>query len=170
MLLTPPAIYEDQVIDHREIYEECERQYGPALDFAIKSTYNPRTKKYFGFCSALYAACADLSQRPVGCDRRDARQLGRYPARWAADQAAARQARSESASLRSTTANYTLRAIMYSFGSSVQDADGNPALKSKPTLEVIKYVKALYQEAMTRRSADLGCGVQQRFMLTGTAA
>ena len=44
-----------------------------------------------------------------------------------------------------------MRAIMYCFGASEQDADGNPALKSKATLEAIKYVKALYEEAMTRR-------------------
>jgi multiple sugar transport system substrate-binding protein len=49
MLLTPGARYEDQVIDHREIYEECERRYGKVTDFAVRSTYNPRTKKYSGF-------------------------------------------------------------------------------------------------------------------------
>jgi hypothetical protein len=27
--LSPPAIYEDHVIDHREIHEECEKKYGP---------------------------------------------------------------------------------------------------------------------------------------------
>jgi multiple sugar transport system substrate-binding protein len=37
---------------------------------------------------------------------------------------------------------------MYSFGSSEQDASGIPALKSRETLEVIKYIKALYEEAM----------------------
>jgi hypothetical protein len=53
ILLAPAAVHEDQVIDHREIYEECERRYGGAPDYAIKSTYNPRTDLYFGFCSAV---------------------------------------------------------------------------------------------------------------------
>jgi multiple sugar transport system substrate-binding protein len=39
---------------------------------------------------------------------------------------------------------------MYCFGSSKQDENGEVALKSKATLETIKYVKALYDEAMTR--------------------
>jgi multiple sugar transport system substrate-binding protein len=45
---------------------------------------------------------------------------------------------------------HTMRAIMYSFGSSEQDANGNPALKSQETLEAIQYVKALYEDAMTK--------------------
>ena len=44
-----PAAFEEHVIDHREIYQECEKRYGKAIPLAIKSTYNPRTKKYFGF-------------------------------------------------------------------------------------------------------------------------
>ena len=52
IFLTPTGVYEDEVIDHREIYEESERRYGKARDFAIKSTYNPKTKKYFGFYPA----------------------------------------------------------------------------------------------------------------------
>ena len=49
MFLSPPASYEDHVIDHREIYAECERRFGKPLDIAIRSTFNPTTKKYFGF-------------------------------------------------------------------------------------------------------------------------
>ena len=54
--MTPTGIYEDQVIDHREVYEESERRYGKARDFAVKSTYNPKTRKYFGFFPAYQPA------------------------------------------------------------------------------------------------------------------
>ena len=47
-------------------------------------------------------------------------------------------------------ANGLMRAMMYGFGSSEQDENGEVALKSKATLEAIKYVKALYEEAMTK--------------------
>ena len=50
LFITPPAEYEDQVIDHGEIYEECARRYGKATDFSLRSTYNPKTSKCFGFC------------------------------------------------------------------------------------------------------------------------
>ena len=49
MFQWPAAVHEDQVIDHRDICEECERKYGKALDLAIKNTYNPKTRKFYGF-------------------------------------------------------------------------------------------------------------------------
>src|SRR5215831_9916373 len=32
----PLPAYEDEVIDHRELYEECERKYGKAHDLALR--------------------------------------------------------------------------------------------------------------------------------------
>src|ERR1700737_2134017 len=42
MFLSPPAAYEKQVIDHREVYEEVQKKHGKPVDLAIKSTYNPK--------------------------------------------------------------------------------------------------------------------------------
>ena len=56
---------------------------------------------------------------------------------------------------------------MYCFGASEQDGDGNPALKSKATLEAIKYVKALYDEAMTKDVLTWDAASNNRFMLNG---
>src|SRR5438067_7052010 len=49
MFLSPPAAYEKQVIDHKEIYEAVEKKHGKKIDLAEKSTINPKTKKYFAF-------------------------------------------------------------------------------------------------------------------------
>src|SRR5436309_12940789 len=49
MCLAPPAAYEKQVIDHKEIYQEAERKHGKKIGLAEKSTFNPKTKKYFAF-------------------------------------------------------------------------------------------------------------------------
>jgi multiple sugar transport system substrate-binding protein len=56
---------------------------------------------------------------------------------------------------------------MYCFGASEQKEDGNPALKSKATLEAIKYVKALYDEAMTKDVLTWDAASNNRFMLNG---
>jgi multiple sugar transport system substrate-binding protein len=60
---------------------------------------------------------------------------------------------------------HTLRAIMYSFGASEQDAEGNPALKTKAALETIKYVKALYDEAMPKDVISWDAASNNRYML-----
>ena len=133
ILLAPPAVHEDQVIDHREIYEEYERRYGGAPDYAIKSTYNPRTDQYFGFCSAVLPPL--LTYRK---DLWDA--VGATPDSWDDVRRGGRQIKLLHESpvgislAPEPNSNHTMRAIMYSFGSSVQGADGNPVLKSKQTI------------------------------------
>ena len=37
------------MVDMRDVYAECEKKYGKPIDLATKSTYNPKTKKFFGF-------------------------------------------------------------------------------------------------------------------------
>jgi multiple sugar transport system substrate-binding protein len=66
-----------------------------------------------------------------------------------------------------TNAEQTLRAIMYSFGAAEQDGDGNPALKSDATLETIKYVKALYEDAMTKDVLAWDAASNNQFLLDG---
>jgi multiple sugar transport system substrate-binding protein len=63
--------------------------------------------------------------------------------------------------------NFTMRTIMYCFGASEQDEVGNPALKSKAALEAIKYVKALYEEAMSVDVLTWDAASNNRFMLNG---
>jgi multiple sugar transport system substrate-binding protein len=45
----PPPAHEEQAIDHKELYQELEKKFGKPIDLGIKSTYNPKTKKYFAF-------------------------------------------------------------------------------------------------------------------------
>src|SRR5439155_20805011 len=45
--------------------------------------------------------------------------------------------------------NMAMRAVLWSFGGAEQDAQGNVTLKSRRTIDAVKYVRALYKEAMT---------------------
>ena len=51
--LLPPSVFEDQVVPMNDVYAECEKKHGKAIDLAIKSTYNPKTKKYFAFSDSF---------------------------------------------------------------------------------------------------------------------
>src|SRR5690348_13097418 len=53
MFLSPPSVYEDQVVDMKDIYAECEKRHGKPIDLAVKSTYNPKTQKYFAFSDSF---------------------------------------------------------------------------------------------------------------------
>jgi multiple sugar transport system substrate-binding protein len=164
LFIEPPSVYEDHVIDHREIYEESERLYGKAALFAVKSTYNPYTRKYFGYCP--YYAPAVTTYRK---DLWDA--VGTTPDSWEKILDGGRKIkllREKPVGLSLApehNSEHTVRAIMYSFGSSEQDPDGKPALKSKATMEAIKYAKALYEEAMPKDVPEWDAASNNRFML-----
>ncbi len=166
MFLSPPAVYEDQVIDHKEIYEEVERKHGKALPLAIKSTYNPKTKKYFGFSDSYV---------PDPCNyRKDLwDSVGMFPDTWDDIRVGGAKIKKKhgnpvgiglSAELDTAMA---MRALLYSFGGSVQDASGNLVLKSKETLEAIKFAKALFEEAMTPEVLAWDPSSNNRCMLAG---
>jgi multiple sugar transport system substrate-binding protein len=166
IFLTPTGIYEDQVIDHREVYEESERRHGKAIDVAIRSTYNPKTKKYFGFFPAYQPNVITYRKDLWGT-------VQLRPDSWADILAGGRQIRLLNerpvgfSLAPEDNSNFTMRTIMYCFGASEQDGEGNPVLKSKETLEAIKYAKALYNEAMTKDVLTWDAASNNRFMLNG---
>jgi multiple sugar transport system substrate-binding protein len=60
-----------------------------------------------------------------------------------------------------------MRTIMYSWGSSVQDEHHNLVINSKQTLDAIKFVKALFQEAMTPEVFTWDASSNNRAMIAG---
>ncbi|MDJ0608317.1 MAG: ABC transporter substrate-binding protein [Kiloniellales bacterium] len=148
MFLSPPPSYEEHVIDHREIYEECERRYGKPVELAVKSTYNPKTDKYYGFSDSYVPD-------PVNYRKDLWDDVGMYPDSWDDIRVGGRKIKKRHGIpvglglAPELDTNMALRSLMASFGSSIQDESGNLALNSRETLESLKFAKALYQEAMT---------------------
>ncbi|HXN41132.1 MAG TPA: extracellular solute-binding protein, partial [Myxococcaceae bacterium] len=146
LFLAPPAAFEDQVIDHKEIYQEVEKRYGAKpIQLAVKSTYNPKTKKYFGFSDSFvpdpinYRAdlWGDIGMTPDSWD--DIRKGGKK----IKDKTGIPVGIGQSAELDTAMA---MRAVLYAHGASEQDAEGRLIINSKNTLEAVKFVRALYQE------------------------
>src|SRR5713226_2231618 len=140
MFLSPRPDYEDDVIDHRELYEECEKKYGKPIDLAIKSTYNPKTKRYFAFSDSYVPD-------PINYRKDLWNDIGMYPDDWDTIRKGGTKIKQKhgipvgiglSAELDTAMA---MRAIMYSHGSSVQDTNGKLILNSKETLDAVRYVK-----------------------------
>lgn len=162
----PPPVYEDQVIDHAEIYQEVERKWGKAIDLAVKSTYNPKTNKYYGFSDSFVPD-------PINYRKDLWDDVGMAPNSWDEIRVGGGKIKQKhnipvgiglSAEIDTGMA---LRTIMYSFGASVQDADGKLALDSNNTIEALKFVKALFEEAMTPEVLAWDASSNNRFMLAG---
>jgi multiple sugar transport system substrate-binding protein len=166
MFLSPPPAFEGQMIDHREIYRECEKRYGKAIPLAIKSTYNPRTKKYYGFSDSYVPD-------PINYRKDLWDGVGFYPNTWEDVRVGGAKIKKKYGNpvgiglSKDFDSNMALRAIMYSYGASVQDEEGNVVINSKQTLEAVKFVRALFKEAMTPEVLNWDSGSNNRFMLAG---
>ncbi len=166
MFLSPRAVYEEDVIDHRELYEECERKYGKPIDLAVKSTYNPKTKRYFGFSDSYVPD--PINYRGDLWD-----EIGMKPDSWDEIRRGGKKIKDktgipvgigQSAELDTAMA---MRAVLYAHGASEQDAEGRLILNSKQTLEAVKYVKALYTETMTPEVLAWDPSSNNRAMIAG---
>jgi multiple sugar transport system substrate-binding protein len=150
MFLAPPAAYEKQVIDHGEIYQEVEKKHGKMISLAEKSTYNPKSKKFFAF--------SDSYVPDPGNYRKDLWEKVGYPNgpdTWEDLLKGGKKIKDEFGNpvgvglSQELDTNMAMRAVLWSFGGAVQDAAGNPTLYSKETVEAVKYVRSLYKETMT---------------------
>src|SRR2546427_245594 len=139
MFLWPRPAYEEDVIDHGEIYQECEKKYGKPIDLAIKSTYNPKTKKYFGFSDMFVPDPInyriDLFEQVGGnVDSWDnIRKFGKM----IKDKTGVPVGIGQAAEIDTAMA---MRAVLYAHGGSEQDEQGNIVLNSKHTLEAVKFL------------------------------
>jgi multiple sugar transport system substrate-binding protein len=158
------------VINHREIYLECEKRYGKALSLAIKSTYNSRTKKYYGF-SDSYAP------DPINYRKDLWDGVGMFPDTWEDVRIGGAKIKKKygipvgiGLSEGDDDSGMAVRAILYSYGASVQDEDGNIVINSKQTLEAVKFVRALFKEAMTPEVLNWDPTSNNNFMLDGNGS
>jgi multiple sugar transport system substrate-binding protein len=141
-------IYQDKVIDLREVYEECEHRYGKPVDLAIRMGYDPNTKIYYNFI-LNYALNPIIYRR----DLWDA--VGKFPDTWEDVRLGGRHIKLVHGPAiglglgNDPLCRRNVESILFSFGSSFQDTENRPALKSHQTLEALKFFKALYEEAMT---------------------
>ncbi len=150
MFLSPPAAYEKQTIDHADIYAAVEKKHGKKIELAQKSTYNPRTKRYFAFSDSYVPDPGnyrkDLWEKvgfPKGPDTWDDLRVGGKKIK---DQFGNPVGVGLSQEL---DTNMAMRALLWSFGGAEQDESGRVTIYSKETIEAIKYMRALYKEAET---------------------
>jgi multiple sugar transport system substrate-binding protein len=169
LFLWPRPDLEQHVIDLKDVYDECIKNVGDPIDLAIGSSYNPKTKKYYGLSSSFVPGPIEYRK-----DLWDS--VGVYPTTWDdVRTGAAKIKKKHDISLglglaSEIDSNMCLRSIMYSFGSSVQDEESNVVLNSKQTLEAIKFVKAMYEESMTPDVFTWDASSNNRVMHTGKAS
>ncbi len=168
MFLAPPAAYEKQSIDHTEIYREVERKHGKGITLGHKSTYNPKTKRYFAFSDSYVPDPGNWRKDlwsevgyPNGPDTYDDLRAGAKKIRDKFGNPCGLGLAQE------LDTSMAMRGILWSHGGSEQDEEGNVTINSKQTIEALKYMRALYKESETDEVFTWDPSSNNRAMLAG---
>ena len=153
MFLAPPGAFEPEVLDMGDLVREAERRYGPIVDLAKRSTYNPVTGKWFGFSEMwvpdpgdyLYSVWSAIGM-PNG------------PSTWQDLLTAGREIRRRFPEIQipigigysqDIDSNMATRAILWSFDAAIQDEEENVVLRSDQAREALEFGVRLFRECMS---------------------
>ncbi|MGZ5494982.1 MAG: extracellular solute-binding protein [Thermoanaerobaculia bacterium] len=168
MFVSPPAAYEKQVLDLGDVYREAERRHGKKIALAERSTFNPKTKKYFAFSDSYVPDPGNYRQDlwsqvgfPNGPDTYDDLLTGGTRIRKKFGNPVGIGLSQE------VDTNMALRAMLWSFGGAEQDQAGRVTLYSKQTIDAVKFMRDLYRQCETPEVFSWDPSSNNRGILSG---
>lgn len=148
--IVPASSYEPSVLDLSDVVQEVSAKHGEQIGFCKLSSYNPTTNKYYAFCHTWTPDPGDYRKSlwtKVGMPNGPAtyddllrggteikRSLG-VPVGIGMSQ--------------EVDSNMAARALIWSFGGSIQDAQQNVVLNSPQVIDAVDYMARLFKQAMT---------------------
>ncbi len=167
----PPSHLEPAVQDLTDVNQEAEKMFGKQLDLAKRSSYNPNTNKFFGFCHGWVIDPGDYRKslwekvgKPEG------------PETWQ-DLITYGGAIKEKHGVQlgiglsqELDSNMAARALLWSYDTGVQDENENVIINNKRTVEAVKFMAELYKKAMTPEVFAWGAASNNRALIAGRAS
>ena len=131
------------MIDHAAIVREVERAVGPYGDIGKRSTYNPKTRKYFGVSDSYVPA-------PLIWRHDLWNAIGESPASWDHVRLAAPKLKAAGHPIgigqsNEPESNVALIAFMMCFGSFIQDESNALTIDSRNTVQAVQFMADLYR-------------------------
>jgi len=136
-----------------DVVADAERTHGPILDLCKRATYNPVTRKWFGFSDNYVPDPGDYLKSlwtEIG--------MPDGPKTWEDLVTAGPQIHAKHPEIQipigigmaqELDTNMATRAMLWSFDGSIQDANENVILKSEQTLEALRFGVRLYKAGAT---------------------
>jgi multiple sugar transport system substrate-binding protein len=142
--LFPPSALEKQTLPLNDIVQEVSAKLGKMTDVAYRSTYNPKTKRYFGFPD-------NYVPDPIHYRHSYWFNAGVAPNTWDNVRKAAATLKKAGhpvglgMSTNDLDSNMFLMSLLYCYGSALQTADGRPAINSKGTVDALKVMAEIFK-------------------------
>ncbi len=147
--ISPPSQFEPSVLDLSDVVKEAEKRFGKQHPLCRRSSYNPRTKKFYSFCPGW---TIDPGNYRKSLWEKAGKPNG--PETWADLITYGGKIKKEQGIQlgiglsQELDSNMAARALLWSYDSSVQDEKENVVLNNKKTVQAVEYMARLFKEAM----------------------
>lgn len=164
----PPPSLEKSVLDLADLNQEAVKRFGAQTGLCTRSTYNPATKKYFGFCHGWAPDPGDYRKslwEKVG--------LPDGPSSYQELLDGGTRVKNEQGiqlgigMSNEIDSNMAARALIWSYGGSVQDKNMNVVLNSENTIAAVDYMARLFKAAMTDEVFGWGAASNNQGLIAG---
>jgi multiple sugar transport system substrate-binding protein len=169
--IAPPSDFEPSVLDLTDVNQEARKRFGEQVPVATRSSYNPFTKKFYGFCHGWTIDPGDYRKSlwaKVGKadGPRTWDDLSTYGARILKEHGV----QAGIGLSQELDSNMAGRALLWSFDSSIQDADENVVLDNNKSVEAVKFMADFYQKALTPEVFSWNPASNNQLLLAGKAS
>ena len=152
MWIVPPSQYEPSVVDMSDVVKAVEKKYGPQLEFARLTNFNPHTSRYFGFTYSFAPDPGDYRKslfQQVGMPNGPTSWDEMLQATTAIKAKTKGAVRGGIGFSPEPDSNMAARALIWSFGGSEQDKDQNVTINSDQVVAAVDYMARLFKQAET---------------------
>ncbi len=141
--LFPPSALEKQVLPLNDVVQEITKKLGKMTDVGLKSTYNPKTKRYFGVAD-------NYVPDPIHYRKSLWFNAGVAPNTWDNVRKAAATLKKAGHPVglgmsNELDSNMFLMSLLYCYGAALQTQDGRPNINTKGTIDALNVMKEIYQ-------------------------
>ncbi len=167
----PPAHFEPSVLDLTDVNQEAEKRFGKQLDLCKRSSFNPKTKKYYGFCHGWVIDPGDYRKslwekvgKPEGPETWE--DLVTY-----GGQIKEKHGVQLGIGLsQEIDSNMAARGLLWSYDTGVQDANANVLINNEKTVTAMEFMAKLNKAAMTPEVFAMGAATNNRALIAGKAS
>ena len=147
--IAPLSQFEPSVLDLKDVNTEAEKRLGKQIDICRKTSLNPKTGKYYAFAPAWAPDPGNYRKslwEKVG--------MANGPTTWDELLRGGTEIKAQGVQMGigmspEIDSNMAARALIWSFGGSIQDEQENVVLNSPATVEAVDYMARLFKATMT---------------------
>jgi ABC-type glycerol-3-phosphate transport system substrate-binding protein len=148
--IAPLSQFEPSVLDLKDVTDEANKRFGSQLELCQKSSYNPTTRKYYAYSPGWVPDPGNYRKslwEPVG--------FPNGPTTWddllkgGAEIKKSKGIQMGLGMSQEIDSNMVMRALMWSYGASIQDASSKVVLNSPETIAAVEFMAKLFKETMT---------------------